>query len=65
MKTRLFLYLVLAAGVLFDLGAGAYLWHLTGERKNQRMASARDHRTAPSSRPAIKGSRPRPAYSIH
>lgn len=63
-----FLYCVLAAGVLFDVGAGMYLWQLIGERQHQSVDAGPDHsklRQPPRQAEGVSTSRSRPTYSIY
>lgn len=64
---KIFLYMVLALGVLFDIGAGTYLWHLLGERKSHRIEASTDHGESRQSPRQIKSSssRSRPTYAIY
>lgn len=64
---KILLYVVLASGVLFDISAGTYLWHLIGERKNHRIEASTGHGESRQSPRQIKSSssRSRPTYAIY
>lgn len=65
MRMKNFLYFVLVLGVLFDIGAGTYLWQLIAERNNQRIDVRSEVSKARESPREISKPRSRPTYTLH
>jgi hypothetical protein len=65
MRMKNFLYFVLVLGVLFDIGAGTYLWQLIAERNAQRIDGRSEISKARESPREIKKARSRPTYTLY
>lgn len=67
-KMKKTLFLILAAAVLFDLAAGAYLMHLLDARKTQSTEAkpgiSKSHQPLPRA-DSRTGMRSKPAYSMY